>query len=242
MAHSGDGVSGPFRDGLAQRGRPDIGGVTDERVVFTAEPQWDAPTTGTGGRPRRHHRLAEGSPRPVSLKPLAERTPVKKGTWREGTQGPMSGRFAWRRVGPGQGWATGDCDGADPIWRRIEPQSEGTIKDAGSNLPAHPSRLRGVAVAQPLAAGAGLPAEEGGAGTGLPRGPLLAGFHHHACRMRLAAGFLALDQRRMKQKPTPAGRGKRGINSRSSRGRRSAGRSSGCWGRCVGVTAHAVGG
>jgi hypothetical protein len=56
----------------------------------------------------------------------------------------MAGRFAWRRVGPGQGWASGDCGGADPIWRRIEPQSEGTIKDAGSNLPAHPSRLRGV--------------------------------------------------------------------------------------------------
>src|SRR3954468_18953285 len=67
VADSGYGVSGPFRDGLSARGLHYVVGVTDEMVVFTEEPRWIAPTASTGGRPRKRHRLAEGSPRPVSL-------------------------------------------------------------------------------------------------------------------------------------------------------------------------------
>src|SRR5437763_14910345 len=44
VADSGYGVSGPFRDGLAERGLHYIVGVTDEMVVFTEEPTWDEPT------------------------------------------------------------------------------------------------------------------------------------------------------------------------------------------------------
>src|SRR5918995_6203766 len=43
VADSGYGVSGPFREGLAERGLHYIVGVTDEMVVFTEEPQWIAP-------------------------------------------------------------------------------------------------------------------------------------------------------------------------------------------------------
>src|SRR5262249_4117527 len=74
-AGRGYGASGPFRDGLAQRGRSYIVGVTDEMVVFTEEPRWVAPTAAAGGRPQKRHRLAEGSPQPISLKELAARTP-----------------------------------------------------------------------------------------------------------------------------------------------------------------------
>src|SRR3954454_5048027 len=52
VADSGYGVSGPFRDGLAERGLHYIVGVTDEMVVFTEEPRWDGPEAGTGGRPQ----------------------------------------------------------------------------------------------------------------------------------------------------------------------------------------------
>ena len=141
VADSGYGVSGPFRDGLAERGLSYIVGVTDEMVVFTEEPRWVAPTAATGGRPRKRHRLAEDSPRPVSLKELAARTPRRKVTWREGTKGPMWGRFAWVRVWPGQGWATGQCASAGPIWLLIEEQADGKLKYAFSNLPAGTSRL-----------------------------------------------------------------------------------------------------
>src|SRR5215469_4353906 len=57
VADSGYGVSGPFRDGLAERGLYYIVGVTDEMVVFTEEPRWIELTDATGGRPRPRHRL-----------------------------------------------------------------------------------------------------------------------------------------------------------------------------------------
>src|SRR3954464_6010108 len=51
LADSGYGVSGPFRDGLDERGLHYVVGVTDGMVVFTEEPDWDEPKAGTGGRP-----------------------------------------------------------------------------------------------------------------------------------------------------------------------------------------------
>src|SRR5918998_495234 len=91
LADAGYGVSGPFRDGLAERGLLYLVGVTDEMVVFAEPPRWAGPTTATGGRPQKRHRLAEDSPRPVSLKELAARTPRRKGTWRQGNKGPVWG-------------------------------------------------------------------------------------------------------------------------------------------------------
>src|SRR3954465_73679 len=75
LADAGYGVSGPFRDGLAERGLLYLVGGTDGMVVFPEPPRWAEPTTTTGGRPQRRHRLADDSPRPVSLKELAARTP-----------------------------------------------------------------------------------------------------------------------------------------------------------------------
>src|SRR6478752_3711775 len=70
VADAGYGASGPFREALASRGLQYIVGVTDEMVVFTEEPAWEAPgpaarPAGPGGRQRRRSRLATGSPRPV---------------------------------------------------------------------------------------------------------------------------------------------------------------------------------
>src|SRR5690242_12246480 len=140
VADAGYGVSKEFRDGLAARGLKYIVGVTDDMVVFTEEPTWERPGSAarpqrTGGRPRKRPRLTEGSPRPVSLKDLAARTPLRKVTWREGTKGKLSGHFAWLRVWPGGGWATGSCAGAEPIWLLIERQADGKLKYAFSDLP-----------------------------------------------------------------------------------------------------------
>src|SRR5262249_19982992 len=142
LADAGYGVSGPFRDGLAQRGLSYIVGVTDEMVIFTEEPRWIEPKATTGGRPQKRHRLAEGSARPVSVRGRAARTPGGKVTWGEGTKGPMWGGFAWLRVWPGQGWVTGDCAGAEPLWLLIEEQSDGKLKYVFSNLPADTSRIK----------------------------------------------------------------------------------------------------
>jgi SRSO17 transposase len=213
VADSGYGVSGPFRDGLAERGLHYIVGVTDEMVVFTEEPRWTEPTAATGGRPQKRPRLADDSPRPVSLKELAERTPRRKVTWREGTKGPMWGRFAWLRVWPAGGWATGECAGADPIWLLIEEQADGKLKHAFSNLPTDMSRLRAIRLWRsrwPVEQGYQQMKEE--LGLDHFEGRSWRGFHHHACLVMLAYGFLALERRRARQ--TPARPGKKGTPSR----------------------------
>src|SRR3954462_6431262 len=51
VADAGYGVSGPFREGLAQRGLHYIVGVTEEMVVFAEEPSWEGP--GPAARPSR---------------------------------------------------------------------------------------------------------------------------------------------------------------------------------------------
>jgi SRSO17 transposase len=200
VADSGYGASGPFRDGLAGRGLRSVVGVTDEMVVFTEQPRWVAPTAATGGRPRKRRRLAEDSPRPVSLKELAARTPRRKVTWREGTKGPMWGRFAWLRVWPGQGWATGQCALAEPIWLLIEEQADGKLKYAFSNLPANTSRLKAVRLWRsrwPVEQGYQQMKEE--LGLDHHEGRSWRGFHHHACLVMLAYGFLTLERRRARR-------------------------------------------
>jgi SRSO17 transposase len=200
LADAGYGVSGPFRAGLAERGLSYIVGVTDEMVVFTEEPRWIEPKAATGGRPQKRHRLDEGSPRPVSLKELAGRTPRRKVTWREGTKGPMAGRFAWLRVWPGHGRATGDSAGEGPIWLLIEEQSDGKLKYAFSNLPADTSRIRAVRLWRsrwPVEQGYQQMKEE--LGLDHFEGRSWRGFHHHACPVMLAYGFLALEQVRARR-------------------------------------------
>jgi SRSO17 transposase len=200
VADSGYGVSGPFRDGLAGRGLHSIVGVTDEMVVFTGEPTWDEPQAGRGGRPRKRRRLADNSPRPVSLKDLAARTPRRKVTWREGTKGPMWGRFAWLRVWPAGGWATGECASAGPIWLLIEEQADGKLKYAFSNLQAGTSRLRAVRLWRsrwPVELGYQQMKEE--LGLDHHEGRSWRGFHHHACLVMLAFGFLTLEKRRARR-------------------------------------------
>jgi SRSO17 transposase len=197
VADSGYGVSGPFREGLAERGLHYIVGVTDEMVVFTEEPRWIAPTAATGGRPQKRHRLAEGSPQPISLKELAARTPRRKVTWREGTKGPMWGRFAWLRAWPASGWATGQCAGAGPIGLLTEEQADGKLEYAFSNLPAGTSRRRAVRLWRsrwPVEQGYQQMKEE--LGLDHHEGRSWRGFHHHACLVMLAFGFLTSEQRR----------------------------------------------
>ena len=201
------GASRDFREGLERRGLFYIAGVTPEMVVFTEEPRWDWPAgRAAGGRPRSRPRLAEGSPRPVSLKSLVESLPRHEVAWREGTKGKLSAKFAWVRVWPGQDWAEGACAGAEPIWLLIEERADGEIQYAFSNLPAGTSRLRAVRLWKsrwPVEQGYQQMKEE--LGLNHFEGRSWRGFHHHACLVMLAYGFLALEQRREKEAPASPG-------------------------------------
>ena len=213
VADAGYGVSGPFREGLASRGLHYVVGVTDEMVVFTGEPVWEAPPPKSGGRPRKRARLKAGEPRPVSLKELAASTELRKVTWREGSKGRLSGRFAWLRVWPGGGWAAGECAGAGPVWLLIEGQADGTIKYALSNLPPRTSRIKAVRLWKgrwPVEQGYQQMKEE--LGLDHHEGRSWRGFHHHTCLVMMAFGFLALERER--EERDPARPGKKGIPAR----------------------------
>ena len=175
-------------------------------VVFTEEPRWLEPGPRRDGRPggraRHRHVPAADGPRPLSLRTVAAQTSLRQVTWREGTKGPMAGRFAWRRVWPAHGWTTGECAGEEPIWLLIEEQSDGTLKYAFSNLPAQTSCLRAVRLWRErwkIEQGYQQMKEE--LGLDHFEGRSWRGFHHHAALVMLAFGFLALEQRRARQKP-----------------------------------------
>jgi SRSO17 transposase len=215
LADAGYGVSAAFREGLAARGLRYIVGVTDDIVVFTEEPEWEAadPSEDTGGRPRSRPRLVEGADQPVSLKMLAATTRLRKVTWREGTKGKLSGHFAWLRVWPGSGWARGECAGAEPIWLLIERQGDGKLKYAFSNLPPDTTRVRAVRLWKtrwPVEQGYQQMKEE--LGLAHFEGRSWRGFHHHVCLVMMAYGFLALEQLRAKR--TRVEPGKKGARGR----------------------------
>lgn len=204
VGDSGYGVSGPLRAGLAARGLSYVLGVTGEMLVFSEQPRWQAPGPSRRARPRLHHRLEADSPRPLSLREVAARTTLRKVTWREGTKGPMAGRFAWQRVWPAHGWATGDCAHEEPIWLLIEEATDGTIKYAFGNLPADTSRLKAVRLWRErwkIEQGYQQMKEE--LGLDHFEGRSWRGFHHHATLVMLAFGFLALEQSRAKAEPPP---------------------------------------
>ena len=205
VADAGYGTSGPFREGLASRGLHSIVGVTGEMVVFAEKPTWQPPPAkkpGAGGRPAARSKLAEGSPRPVSVKDLAATTTSRKVTWREGTKSKLSGRFAWVRVWPGSGWATGECAKAEPIWLLIEEQADGQIKYAVSNLPEKTRRIEAVRLWKsrwPVEQGYQQMKEE--LGLDHHEGRSWRGFHHHACLVMPAFGFLAREREREERDP-----------------------------------------
>jgi SRSO17 transposase len=200
VADAGYGVSGTFRAGLEARGLEYIVGVTGESVVFTEPPQWIRPTQPSRGRPRTRPRLAPNNPPPVSLATVADRLPRRRVSWREGTKGKLSGRFAWVRVWPGHGWATGECADAGPVWLLIEEQADGKLKFAFSNLPANTSCIAAVRLWKsrwPVEQGYQQLKEE--LGLDHFEGRSWRGFHHHAAMTILAYGFLLLERHRTEQ-------------------------------------------
>jgi len=198
VTDAGYGVSGPFRDALAARGLFYLAGITEDTVVFAEPPVWQSPAPVAHGRPQTLPHLDPRGPQPLAVAELAQRTPLRRRTWREGTKGKLSGRFAWIRVWPAGGWERGACAGAEPLWLLIEEQADGTRKYALSNLPPNTSAIRAVRLWKsrwPVEQGYQQMKEE--LGLDHYEGRFWPGFHHHACLVLLAYGFLVLEKQRL---------------------------------------------
>jgi SRSO17 transposase len=213
VADAGYGVSADFRDGLTARGMSYLVGVTEDFVVFTQEPLWQLPAWSGRGRRPTHLQLAEGSCQPVALHELAKKVRLRRVTWREGTKGKLSGRFAWLRFWPAQGWQSGECAGKGPLWLLIEEQADGKIKYAFSNLPEGTGVKKAVRLWKsrwPVEQGYQQMKEE--LGLDHFEGRSWRGFHHHAALVMLAYGFLLLERHRGEEHPVEPG--KKGVNGR----------------------------
>src|SRR5438093_200603 len=141
-----------------------------------------------------------------------EQAGVPAGDRQERTKGQLAAKFAWVRVWPAQDWAQGRCAGADPIWLLIEERADGKIQYAFSNLPARTRRIQAVRLWKsrwPVEQGYQQMKEE--LGLNHFEGRSWRGFHHHACLVMLADGFLVLEQ--LRQREAPASPGKKSETS-----------------------------
>jgi SRSO17 transposase len=213
VADAGYGNAGELRDGLAARGLRYVVGVAPETIVFAEPPHWTRRPRPRPGRTSQLWWLATDSPRPVAVSALAGRLQRERSAWRDGTQGPLSARFAWVRVWVAAGWHRGLRVRPRPHWLLVEEQPDGAIKYALSNLPASAALSGAVRVwKQRWRVEQGHQQMKEELGLDHFEGRSWRGFHHHAAMVMLAYGFLLLEQAR--PRPEPTGPGKKGAPSR----------------------------
>jgi SRSO17 transposase len=192
LADAGYGDSGDFRNALSSRGLPFVVGVTPTAVVWPPEANLKLPPKPKTGRPPT--RIRDDKHPPLSLAELAERLRFRKVSWREGTRGIQSSRFAAVRVHTahkhGVGAAPGPC-----LWFLCEWPSNETAPQRSwlSSLPENTSLRTLVRFAklrwrierdyQDMKGEVGLDHFEG---------RTWRGFHHHVTLVAVAHAFLAL--------------------------------------------------
>lgn len=138
LADAGYGLSGPFRQGLSERGLAWAVGIPFKQKVYPADVTMIFPVAGRG-RPRKNAIPAITS---VSAQTMLEAAAWRKVSWRRGTKGHLSARFAAVRVRVADGPPQRIHDmGAqhlpgEEVWLIGEHRSTGERKYYLSNLPA----------------------------------------------------------------------------------------------------------
>jgi len=200
LADAGYGLSGPFRQGLSERGLAWAVGIPFKQKVYPADVAMIFPVAGRGRPRQRHIPDVKSIPAQAMLEAARWRTV----SWRRGTKGRLSARFAVMRVrvadGPPQriGAMGAQHLPGEEVWLIGEHRSTGERKYYLSNLPAG-TPLKQLAAAikarwvceqahQQLKEELGLDHFEGRSWTGL---------HRHALMTMIAFAFL--QHQRLKQ-------------------------------------------
>ena len=195
LADAGYGDAVAFRDALRERGLQYIVGVTSTHLVWPPGAAPRKPKPGANGRPPT--RFVDPKYEPISIQALAESLPrsaFRRVSWREGSRGRQSSKFACLRVRPAELHTKGRPPD-EKHWLICEwPDGEAApTKFQLSSLPASTSirelirllklRWRVERDYQELKGEIGLDHFEG---------RTWRGFHHHATLCSAAHAFLAL--------------------------------------------------
>jgi len=95
------GMIPTFLDGVAATGKWYFAEVPASTKVWAGEPGVELPGAGPMGRPRKHARVAAGTPRAEEVRQIAARLPARawrRYTIKEGSKGPIEADFAFVRV------------------------------------------------------------------------------------------------------------------------------------------------
>jgi SRSO17 transposase len=139
LADAGYGISGPFRQGLTERGLAWAVGIPKHLKVYPVDVQLIWPITKVRGRPRKHHVPDVLS---IAAEQMLASVKWKAVSWRSGTKGRLKARFAAARVrtadGPPQRiWDKGQQHlPGDEAWLIGEQRASGEKKYYLANLPA----------------------------------------------------------------------------------------------------------
>lgn len=191
-----------FRSGLDERGMQYVLGVTGTAVAWPPGiAPLPPPTERTRPMGRPPSRWRDGGNKPLAMSEIAAALPAdawRKVTWREGSRGPQSSRFAAVRIRTAHRHAAGAAP-SEEMWLLCEwpRRQEQPSKLYLSNLPEKTSLKKLVYLAklrwrierdyQEMKGELGLDHFEG-------RGWI--GFHHHAACVAAAHAFLTLERAR----------------------------------------------
>jgi len=203
LADPGYGDCGDFRDGLVERNLPYVVGIKGDTSVW---PPGSAPAqaarSGKRGRPATRYRDEKHPPQLVAN--LAGTLKYRSVSWREGSRGWQSSRFAAVRIRTAHRHMNGAAPGAEQWLLCQWPDGEDApTKFWLSNLPAGTSTRTLVRLAK-LRWRVERDYQEMKQELGLDHfeGRTWRGFHHHATLCAVAHGFLAL--RRALSPPEPS--------------------------------------
>lgn len=200
-ADAGYGNTTEFRAGLAARGLSYAVGIQGSTAVWEDPGTFVTAPRGRRGRPRSKP-LHVGAP--VGVHELSQRWPPERWqrvTWREGTKGPLTSRFAATRVLPSHGYEHGRTkEGTQWLLAEWPEEAAAPAKFWLADLPVDTDLLTLVRCAkirwwieqgyQQLKDELGLDHYEG---------RTFPGWHHHVTMTMLAFGFLALEARYRKK-------------------------------------------
>jgi SRSO17 transposase len=201
LADSGYGDAYEFREGLRSRELDSVVQVSGELTAWTEDPHPAKPPMKRGGKIPRKRLYAKELPPNRSLCQIARDLPSqswKTITWREGTKGPLSSRFARVVVWMATGLMEGKTMKAPSEELLIEwpERNKEPLKFWLCSLPPHRTSFRGLVRKAKGRFRIEQDYEEMKGEVGLDHfeGRSWQGWHHHVTLVTLAYAFLMLER------------------------------------------------